>query len=150
MANYCTEDDLEKIRPNIMQLGVDGWDDQLAEATDIINRAIEARWYRASAREYSLDYRETPFDPTKLLSAASQLTRLGVYKALELAYMYVQKDKGGEEGDPFERQAANFRKLYTTELSEVLASGLDYDWSASGDLDYTEKKRPAVRRLARC
>ncbi len=150
MANYCTEDDLEKIRPNIMQLGVDGWDDQLAEADDIINRAIEARWYRASARAYNLDYRETPFDSTKLLSAATQLTRLASYKTLELAYMHLQKDKGGPEGDPFERQAGNFRKLYVSELSEVMASGLDYDWSGSGDLDYTEQKRPATRRLARC
>lgn len=147
---YCDEDDLEKIRPNIMQLGVDGWDDQLAEADTIINRSIEARWYRAAAREYNMDYRETPFDSTKLLSSATQLKRLASYKALELAYMYLQKDKGGPEGDPFEKQAANFRKLYVSELSDVLASGLDYDWSDSGDLDYTEKKMPAVRRLARC
>jgi hypothetical protein len=148
MANYCTEDDLEKKRPNIMQLGVDGWDDQLAEADDIIDRAIEARWYRAACSEYNLDYRETPFDRTKLLNAAAEVTRLAVYKTLKLAYMHLQKDKG--EADPFERQAANYRKLYVNELAEVLAAGLSYDWSDSGDLDYTEKSMPAVRRLARC
>ena len=147
---YCTEDDLEQVRPNIMQLGVDGWDDQLAEADSIINRVLESRWYRTACKEYGVDYRQTPFDSTKLLNAASQLTRLATYKTLELAYTYLQKDKGGPEGDPFERQAGNFRKLYTTELSEVLAYGLDYDWDASGDLDYTEQKMPVTRRLARC
>lgn len=147
---YCTEDDLERVRPNIMQLGVDGWDDQLAEADEVIDRVLDARWYRTAAREYGLDPRETPFDKTKLLSATTQLTRLATYKTLELAYIYLQKDKGGPEGDPFERQAGNFRKLYTTELSEVLAAGLDYDWDASGDLAYTEKQTTVVRRLARC
>lgn len=146
---YCTEDDLEQVRPNIMQLGVDGWDDQLAEADSIINRVLESRWYRAACKEYNTDYRQTPFDSTKLLSAATQLTRLATYKTLELAYLYLQKDKGGDD-DPFSKQAGDFRKLYTTELSEVLAYGLDYDWDASGDLDYTEQKMPVTRRLARC
>ena len=144
---YCAEADLVKVRPNIMLLGVAAWTDQITESDAIIDRTIEARWYRAACKGYSLDYRETPFDSALLLSSATELTRLGTYKTLELAYIFLQKE--AEDADPFERQAGNFRKMYTNELSEVLAAGLDYDWDQSGDLAYTEKKLPVTRRLAR-
>lgn len=144
---YCAEADLVKVRPNIMLLGVATWADQIAESDAIIDRTIEARWYRAASKAYSLDYRETPFDSALLLTSATELTRLGTYKTLELAYIYLQKE--AEDADPFERQAGNFRKMYTNELSEVLAAGLSYDWNQGGDLDYTEKSLPVTRRLVR-
>lgn len=148
MASYCTEEDMEKIRPKIMELGVDGWDDQIAEADAIIDRALETRWYRQAAAEYSVDYRATPFARANLLSAAVECTRLGAYKSLQLAYLHLMKD--APDADAFERQAKTFAKLYATELSEVLATGLSYDWDASGDLADTEKSMPVKRRLARC
>jgi hypothetical protein len=148
MADYCTDDDLAEVRPKILDLGVSGWDDQIAEATAVINRALEVRWYRTACREYSLDYREYAFDPDLLLNAGTQLTRLGTYKALQLAYLHLAKD--APDADAFERQAKNFEKLYTTELAEVLAQGLDYDWDASGAIDTTEARMPGMRRLKRC
>lgn len=148
MASYCTEDDMEKIRPKIMELGVDGWDDQIAEADAIIDRSLETRWYRQAAQDYGVDFRETPFDRTKLVDIAAQCTRLGCYKTLELAYIFLMKD--APDADAFERQAKTFRDLYTKELADVLATGLTYDWDASGDADYTEKYIPVRRRLVRC
>jgi hypothetical protein len=148
MASYCTEDDMEKIRPKIMELGVDGWDDQIAEADAIIDRALETRWYRQSAEEQGIDFRATEFDRTKLLSAVTECTRLGCYKSFELAYLYLMKD--APESDAFERQAKTFAKLYNEELSEVLGTGLSYDWDGSGTLADTEKLIPVKRRLARC
>lgn len=147
MSSYCTEDDLQKIRPKIMELGVDGWDDQIAEADAVIDRVLETRWYRQAAAEYGIDYRETEFNRTLLLDATAQCTRLGCYKTLQLAYLHLMKD--APDPDAFERQANTFKKLYGEELSEVLATGLSYDWDASGGLAYTEKKMPVKRRLAR-
>ena len=43
---YSTDDDLVKIRPNILDLGVPEWIDQHKEAFSIINRALVARWYK--------------------------------------------------------------------------------------------------------
>jgi len=147
MADYCDSDDLVALRPNILLLGVASWATEITEATTIINRALEVRWYRQACREYSLDYRQYEFDPALLLSAAAQLTRIGTYKTLQLAYQKLQKD--APEADAFERQAKNYAKLYGTELSDVLAQGLDYDWDDSGAIGDTEKRMPSMRRIKR-
>jgi len=156
MATYCTEDDMVKVRANIMDLGVASWEDQLTEAKAVIDRAIEVRWYRQAVKDYGsergptrhIDYREYPFDPDLMLNAGTQLTRLAVYKTLQLAYMFLATD--APEPSAFERQAKTFESMYSTELSDVLAQGIDYDWDGSGALDYTEKRTPSMRRLSRC
>lgn len=147
MAEYCTDDDLVKLRPDILNLGVSGWDDQIEEAGDVIDRALESKWYRARAEEYGIDWRETQFSRDNLKNAASQLTRLGCYKTLELAYLHLQKN---QVSDAFREQMLLFQKLYARELEEVLVSGLDYDWDASGALSADEKLAPRIRRLVRC
>ncbi|KKM85176.1 hypothetical protein LCGC14_1291730 [marine sediment metagenome] len=147
MADYCDDDNLVALRPKILLLGVATWAPQITEATAVINRALETRWYRQACREYDLDYREYQFDPDLLLNATVQLTHLGALKSLELAYRLLTKDS--PEADAFERQAENYRKLYGTELSEVLAQGLDYDWDDSGAIGDTEKLMPSMRRLKR-
>jgi hypothetical protein len=148
MADYCADADLVKIRPNILLLGVGAWTDQIAEATSIINRAITSRWYKMACSNAGVDHREVPFDADLLLSAETQLTRLGCYKTLELAFLFLMKDS--PEPDAFERESKLFANLYKTELAEVLAAGLDYDWDETGDLAYTEKAIPVMRRLKRC
>lgn len=147
MADYCANSDLIVVRPKILSYGVSDWADQIAEATSIINRALETRWYRQACNEYEVDYREIPFDADLLLSASTQLTRLGVYKTLQIAYTYLTKDSPTDDG--FRKQAEYFQKEYATELNEVLAQGLDYDWDESGALYYTEKRMPSMRRLQR-
>ena len=144
---YCASDDLSTIRPNIHDLGIPDWTDIISEGDLIINRTIELRWYRPQCKENGLDYRNTPFDSALFLTA-SQLKRASIYKALELAYLFLMKD--APEPDAFERQMQTFQKLYSSELKELRASGLDYDWDGSGDLDYTEMLSPQVRRLQKC
>jgi hypothetical protein len=148
MADYCADADLVKIRPDILGLGVAAWTDQIAEATSIINRALQARWYNMAASNAGLDPREYPFNMDLLLSADTQLTRLGCYKTLELAYLFLMKN--APDPDAFEREHTTFGKLYKVELAEVLGAGLDYDWDESGDIAYTEKNIPVMRRLHRC
>lgn len=144
---YCTSDDLAAYRPNIHDLGVPDWTDIIDEGDLILDRVIELKWYRSQCKDQGLDYRNTPFDSALLLTA-NQLKRVSVYKALELAYLYLMKD--APEPDAFERQMQTFQVLYRDELQDVLASGLDYDWDGSGDLDYTEKLAPRSRRLRKC
>ena len=147
MAEYCAEDDLIKIRPNIMGLGVDDWSDQISKAGVIIDRAIDTFWYRRIAEENDIDWRTSVFNRDLLLSAATQLTDLGCYKTLELCYRYLMKDT--KEADAYERQSELFKKLYEEELSDVLDSGVDYDWDESGAVDEGENIIPQVRRLVR-
>jgi hypothetical protein len=142
---YSTDDDLVKIRPNILDLGQPSWEDQHLEAFEIINRALIARWYKPLAVEHGIDWWLTEFDPD--LVDSTQLVRLSCYKVLELAYTYLTKDSPEEDG--FERHQKLFEKKYSQELKEVLAIGLNYDWDASDEIDVEEKYETSSRRIYR-
>ena len=146
MAEYCTEDDLILIRPDVMGLGVDDWSDQIAEAGLMVDRIIEAEWYRPIAEENNIDWRVTPFDRTLLLDADTQLTRLGCYKSLELIFLHVMKHTSE---DVYDKERKLFRDMYTEELNDVMKYGLDYDWDESGAITSDESIVPIVRRLVR-
>jgi hypothetical protein len=142
---YSTDDDLIKIRPNILELGVSDWEETHKESFSIINRVLIARWYRSVADEYDVDWRETEFDPDKM--DVSQVTRLSSYKTLELAYLSLMKD--APEPDGFERECDLFRKRYNEELREVLSIGINYDWDEDDTISSDEKYQPSQRRLVR-
>jgi len=142
---YCTDSDLVKYRPNILNLGVNDWSTQREEAYSVINRVISTRWYRKVAPEMGYDPNTTLFDPTQIREGT--LTRLEAFKALELVYMYEMKDS--PEADGFERNMKTFRDRYNEELELVLSTGIDYDWSDSGSFDDDEVYLRAPRRLVR-
>ena len=144
---YHSEDDLVEVRPEILNFGVTDFDNRMQESEDIINRVLDAQWYRAVAEDNGVDWRETVFDPTLLLNGETQLKRLSVYKSLQLIYMHLMKES--PESDAFERMMKLFKSLYTDELNEVLNAGLDYDWDASGTIDSGERNLPVIRRLQR-
>jgi len=144
---YCDEQDLLDERPNILSYGVSNWDDKIVKATDYINEDLDLRWYREAAGDNGLDWREYPFDP-ELLYSSSRIERLCVSKSLELIYRFLMKDS--VEADAFERQSKFYGGLYEKEFKSLVSYGLDYDWDASGGLDYTEVKQPGMRRLTRC
>ena len=145
---YSTDEDLTKIRPKIMDYGVENWDAQRTEAELHINRILDHQWYRPMAMDNGVDWRDSPFDPTLLLNSDDQLKSLGCYKTLSLVYLYLMKDS--PEEDAFERQHKLFAKLFADELRSIMATGIDYDWDESGAITAQESKRPMIRRLRRC
>ena len=142
---YSTDDDLVKIRPNILDLGVSSWEEQHLEAFAIINRALISRWYKVIAAEHGVNWWETEFEPDQI--DVSQLLRLSCYKTLELAYTFLMKD--GPDPDGFERNAKTFGKKYNEELKEVLSIGVTYDWDVDSEYDTEEKYETAPRRIYR-
>jgi hypothetical protein len=153
---YAEDADLLLIRPDILSLGEASWDEMHTEAFAVINRAIDVMWYRSAAAERGLswyasssalvDLSAYPFDPALLLSAATQLKRLGCFKAFELIYAALTK---GTE-DVFANLRDYYAGQYEAELKAVAASGLDYDWDEGGTLADSEKSEPAQpRRLVR-
>lgn len=144
---FHTEDDLVEVRPEILSYGVSDFEPQMLESEIIINRTLEARWYRAIATDYGIDFRSTLYNPALLLNADTQLKRLACYKSLQLCYLFLMKE--APEPDAFERQMSTFKKLYADELVEVLAAGVDYDWDESGTIEAGENLQPTVRRLVR-
>jgi len=143
---YCNEDDLVKIRPDIMDLGVGDWSDHIEEAGSIIDRAIDVGWYRPLAENNNIDWRSATFDRELLLNLSTQLKRLGCYKTLELIFLYLKKYAAE---DAFEEERKVFRKMYIDELGSVLDSGFDYDWDENDEIAAGENIIPQVRRLVR-
>lgn len=143
---YHDHSDLEDIRPDILNYGVSDFTERMEEAEGIINRTLDAQWYRKVAANTGIDWTETPFN-SELVLNTGQLTRLACYKSLELIYLFLMKES--PEPDAFERQMLMFQKLYKQELSEVLLAGIDYDFDESGDISSDERSQPSVRRLVR-
>lgn len=139
---YCNDIDLLTYRQNILSLGVSDWQEQREQAYLIINRVIEAKWYRAAAESFSIDYTEVVFNPD--LIETGSLTRLECFKTLELAYMYLKKDS--QESDGFARLEEEFRTRYNEELSSILAVGINYDWDSSGAISSDERYITTSRR----
>jgi hypothetical protein len=147
-APYCTEQDLLEERPQIMNYGVATWDDKIVRACEILDRDLDVNWYRGAAENLGVDWRQYPFDPT-LLFNSSTVQQLAVFKTLELCYRHLAKDAPPDQ-DAFTPQSRNYRKLYSEELKDACAAGLDYDWDGSGGLTYEETGHVAQRRLTRC
>ncbi|RLC88909.1 MAG: hypothetical protein DRJ03_01320 [Chloroflexi bacterium] len=145
MANYSTDPDLVKIRPNILELGVASWNTQHTEAKAQIDRILESRWYNEVAAEHSINFRSTPFDADKC--DAAQLVRVACYKTLELAYLFLMKDS--PEPDGYEREMKLFGKMYKEELNLILSLGVNYDWDDSDTIEDDERLLPRYRRTQR-
>lgn len=144
---YAIDSDLLDRRPNILSLGKSEWDSSHSKAKILINRDLEAMWYRKASAEEGLDFRATPFAPSRMLDAGNQLKDLGVFKALELIYEYLAKDS---EEDNYMKLRDRYYKTYRDELKSVIALGIDYDWDANGILDNDEVSYQApTRRLQR-
>ncbi len=147
MPTFHNDESLIKVRPDILNYGVTDFDEQMNESEDIILRTIESRWYRNVATSNGVDWRSTPFDATLMLNASNQLVRAGVYKSLELIYLFLMKE--AVEPDAFERQVKLFAGRYKDEIGDVLTAGIDYDWDDSGAIDAGENIVPRIRRQHR-
>lgn len=142
---YCTDKDLVKYRPNILDLGVESWATQREEAHSIINRLVNKRWYMTAAPIMGYDPTLHVFNPEQVEEGA--LTRLEAFKTLELAYMYLKKD--ASEEDAFERLEKSFRMRFNEELEMILAIGINYDFADDDTIDDDEMYIRAPRRLMR-
>lgn len=149
MTAYCTEAELADVQANILDPLVSGEDysAQLAEATRQIDRDLDLRWYRQAAAELEIDHRETPFDRDLLLSAATQLKRLGQLKGLQLVCGYL---KSAVTDSAWRELEVLYAQQYAEELEQVLAAGLDYDWDENATIADEERATRAMpRRLVR-
>jgi len=138
---YSTDDDLIKVRRDILDLGVDSWDDQHDEAELIINRDLVSSWYVDAAKERGVIAYINPdlLDP-------EQLIRLSVYKTLELAYLFLDHEY---ESDPFFKSRNTFKELYDEELIKIISIGVRYDWNNDGTFSDFEAVSRSPRLLQR-
>jgi len=144
MANYATDADLEKVYPLIVdQSGVSSWADVHTEAAALIDRDLDVKWYRQEATARGDDWQGTRFDNANI--ATGTCTRLGVYKAIELAAGYLTNSPD----DNWERIRDYYHGRYLDELDAMLSRGIDYDWDEDSSIEDTERLLRAPRTLVR-
>lgn len=128
---YSTDADLQKVRPDILDLGTPSWSTQIGMAEDEINRYLETNWYRAAAEQRGINWRDEDyaFDPSNLLKP-TQVNMASVYLSLSMAYDALAKNR---EDDGFTPQRDHWRDRFNTEIEAVVLYGMDYDWPDQGE-----------------
>lgn len=146
MPAFSTDEDLLRIRPSVLDHGIDDLAALHEEAHDLIVELLEAQWYPARAEDEGINPDVTPFDETRLTT--TRLRRAACYKVLEL--LYGQLAKATPEPDGFERLSTKYEKKFDTEFQRIMSIGLDYDWNQGGAVAQDERFRSRLRRLRRC
>lgn len=118
------------------------------EAAYDIDRIIEVKWFRPRVRERygrNIEFldRDIEFDAELMLNAGVQLRKAAVYRVLG-GYVCPKLSKATRNADSWEKRAEEFCKRFDEEMERVLASGIDYDWDASGQVDRDENRIPAT------
>jgi len=68
--------------------------------------------------------------------ADHQLTRLSVYRVMELVHMDLMREKD----DPFDHKRRLYAKMYADELERVMAAGIDIDLDGDGEASEGEQE----------
>ena len=147
MANYTTDSDLTKKRANILELGIDSFDDQHADAARIINRDLVI-WYEAEALLRGLDPQDTLFEQQYLLEADKEIMPAAVFLVLSLAYDKLAKDLPAKS-DGMAAQREHYQKEFSREWESAKIVGFTYDWDKSGEIDIDEQPQVVYRTLVR-
>ena len=147
MANYTKDADLVKKRANILELGVDSFDDQHEDATRIINRDLVI-WYEAEALLRGRNPQDTLFDQQYLLEADKEIKPATVFLVLSLAYDKLAKDLPAK-ADGMAAQREHYQKEFDREWKSANIVGFSYDWDKSGEIDTDEQPRVVYRTLVR-
>lgn len=147
MAEYCTSDDLEAVRPGITtDYGITYVDEAIVDAGLKLDRSIESRWYRPAAEGMKIDWRSTQFSRDQLQNNGSQLNDAAVYKALEIIFFKMAKI--GND-DAFIEESKLFGEKYEDELTELTLFGILYDWDEDDEIGDEEVGIRPVRMLER-
>jgi len=130
-----------------VQVDSSGFGPDHDESKDDIDRIIEVKWFRPRVRErYGRNIEflngDLDFDPSLMLNAETQLRKASVYRVLS-GYVCPKLSKSTRNADAWEKRAEEYGKKFDEEMERVLATGIDYDWDASGSVDEDENRIPA-------
>lgn len=149
MALSITINDIKRYEPNILDFGVDSFENEMSDAAEDVTRDIRIKYWptRETGRyDISVIGNATELDAERL--TASQWTRAVVYYALGY-YIYPKLSTFNVETDIFERKFEYYRKQYDTEFQKVMLDGVEYDLDNDGSISNTEKEPTYYLRLKR-
>jgi len=149
MALSITISDIKRYEPNILDYGVDSFENEMSDAAEDVTRDIRIRWWptqETGRYDISIIGQYVEMEADKL--TATQWTRAVVYYALGY-YIFPKLSSFNSEADIFERKFDYYRKEYDREFQHVTMDGVEYDRNNDGVINATEKEPTDYLRLKR-
>jgi len=146
---FATTADLVEYVPDIVENGIENFDDQLTKAQTDIEKMIKVRWFDqeyASNTIYRLHRVGAEWDATKL--DETQWTKCCVYRALA-NYIFPMLSNFRPEGDAFREQITFYREKFNEELDLEFGFGIKYDSDNDGTYAEGETHEFVQDRLIR-
>lgn len=146
---FATTADLVEYVPDIVDHGVENYDDQLTKAQADIEKMIKVKWFDkeyANSTIYTLHGVGIVWDATKL--DETQWTKCCVYRALA-NYIFPMLSNFRPEGDSFREQIDFYREKFNEEFDLEFGFGIRYDSNDNGVFAEGEKFEFTQDRLIR-
>jgi hypothetical protein len=149
MATFATISDIQQYEPDILNFGIQNFDDALTKAQADVERYLRIHWWptqQIGRFDITIVGTNVEMDPDKL--TASQMTRATVYCALGY-YIYPKLSKFEPTLDIFQMKMDYYKKMYSEEIDLVVRDGVEYDIDSDGTVTDAEKTPEYFLRLKR-
>ena len=155
-ANVVTTSDIQKYQPDAFDFGISTTASEttnfLAQTTNDILRALRVEWWPVYKTNIFTDI--TVLNTAELVNTKvnlDQFERAGVYLFLGRFYLpALTKFRPETEKDRFERMAEYYMSQYNIEWRMILEDGVEYDETADGTIQVSEREPiHGFRRLTR-
>lgn len=146
---FATITDIQEYEPDILNYGIQNFDDALAKAQADVERYLRVNWWpsqQIGRYDISIVGTNLEMDPGKLTD--SQFTRAAVYCALGY-YIYPRLSKFEPTLDVFQLKYEYYKKMYAEEIDMVIRDGVEYDLDSDGTITDAEKVPQYFLRLKR-
>jgi len=141
---YSSDIDLQNIRPQVMDYGIDDFSEFHREAGVMIDRYLSTAWYPGACVVNGYSPYTTQFDASLLILPKPGFRMAAAYLTLSLIYEFLSKDT---EDCPFRDQSDRYQFKFKAEIDAVIEAGIAYDWDNVVELSDPDVK--PVRRLMR-
>lgn len=146
---FATIADITEYEPDILNYGIQNFDDALSKAQEDVERYLRVNWWPSQQiGRFDITVVGTflEMDPNKLTE--SQFTRAAVYCALGY-YIYPRLSKFEPEMDVFQMKYDYYKKMYAEEIDMVIRDGVEYDLDSNGTITDAERTPQYFLRLKR-
>ena len=146
---FATITDILEYEPNILDYGIQNFDDSLSKSQADVERHLRIHWWptmQVGRFDITIIGAYSEMNPDLLTD--SQFTRACVYHALGY-YIFPQLSKFEPDLDVFQMKLDYYRKMYAEEIDLVIRDGVEYDLDSSGTIQDAEKTPQYFLRLKR-
>lgn len=146
---FATISDVIDYEPNILDYGIQNFDDALTKAQSDVERYLRVNWWPSQQiGRFDITIIGFNAEMNADLLTASQFTRAAVYCALGY-YIYPRLSKFEPDLDVFHMKMEYYKRMYAEEIDMVIRDGVEYDLDSDGNISDAERVPQHFLRLKR-